>query len=128
MRDAVRDGRIDRVLGDIASNPPVVVALAIGASRIKAQRAKLHLHFVGGLPGPKDHLARSPHGLRIARHHRDGTEVVQDVFCGNRLAPNPAFGKRQVFRNRCIQVMTHHQHVEMFIERIDRKRTGRVGR
>ena len=53
---------------------------------------------------------------------------MQDVLGCDRLAPNPAFRKRKVFSNRCIEVMTHHQHVEMFIERIDRERTGWVGR
>ena len=80
-----------------------------------------------GLPRANDHFAHTPHGLAVAAHHADGTEVVQDVFGGNRLAANAAFGKGQVFRNRGVEVMAHHEHVHMLVECVHRVRARGVG-
>nr|GEU28209.1 hypothetical protein [Tanacetum cinerariifolium] len=122
VRNAVRDGRIDRVLGDIALDAEVVVG-----RRILRQRSALHLHLVRGLPGAQHHLAHPAHGLRIGRHHRDGADVVQDVLGGDSFAADARFGKRHVFDNRRIEVVAHHQHVQVFVERIDGERPGGVG-
>ena len=53
-------------------------------------------------------------------------EVVQHVFGGNGLAANAALGKRHVLGNVLVEVMAHHQHVQMLVERVHRKRTRRV--
>jgi hypothetical protein len=53
---------------------------------------------------------------------------VQDIFGRDRFTPDPALGKGQILGDRCIQVVAHHQHVEVFVERVDRKGSGRVGR
>jgi hypothetical protein len=61
--------------------------------RVFLQRAALQLHLVRGLPGADQHFADAAHGLRIGRHHREGAEVVQDVFGGDGLAPDAASAK-----------------------------------
>ena len=123
VRDAVRDRRIDRVLGDVASNPEVVVA-----GGVSGQRAALPLHLVGRLPRPADHLADASHRLRVRRHDADGAEIVQHVLGGDRLGSDARIGERDVFRHARRQVMADHQHVEVLVERIPRERHRRVGR
>ncbi len=122
MRDAVRDGGVDGVFGDIALDPDIVVAAAV-----LRQRTALHLHLVCSLPGPHDDLAHPAHGLRVGRHHRDRADIVQDVFGGDGLAPDARFGKGHIFGDGRVQVVAHHQHVEMLVEGIDRERTGGIG-
>eukprot|EP01022_Parablepharisma_sp_SALTPOND_P030350 TRINITY_DN760_c2_g1_i1.p2 TRINITY_DN760_c2_g1~~TRINITY_DN760_c2_g1_i1.p2 ORF type:complete len:1290 (-),score=479.69 TRINITY_DN760_c2_g1_i1:1065-4934(-) len=122
VRDAVGDGRVDGVLGDIALDAEVVVA-----GGIFFQRTALHLHLVRGLPGAQDHLAHATHGLRVGRHHRDRADVMQDVFSGDGLAADARFGKGDVFGDGRVQVMADHQHVQVFVERIDREGTRRIG-
>ncbi len=60
-----------------------------------------------------DNFADASHGLRIARHHADGAQIMQDIFGRDSLLPDAAFGERDVFGNLRIQVMADHQHVEM---------------
>ena len=43
-------------------------------------------------------------------------EVVQDVLGGDRLAADAALGERDVLGDRRIEVMAHHQHVEMLVD------------
>jgi hypothetical protein len=90
--------------------------------------AALHLHLVRGLPGADDHFADPAHRLRVRRKHREGAQVVENVLGGDRLAPDPRFGKRDVFGNRRVEVMAHHQHVEVLVDRVDGVRARRVGR
>ena len=52
---------------------------------------------------------------------------MQDVFGGNGFFADAAFGKRQVFSDGWIEVMTHHQHVHVFIQRVDGVGACRVG-
>ena len=53
---------------------------------------------------------------------------MQDVFGGNGLSPDTAFGERHVFGNPAIQMVTDHQHVQMLFQRVDRVGPRRVGR
>ncbi|MNS54294.1 hypothetical protein D3C72_870780 [compost metagenome] len=53
---------------------------------------------------------------------------MEDVFGGNRLAADTAFGERDVFGNARVQVVADHQHVEVFIDGVAGERPGRVGR
>jgi hypothetical protein len=69
-----------------------------------------------------------PHALAVGAEHRDGADIVQHVFRGDRLRADAAFGKRHVFGNRRVQVMTHHRHVEVFVEGVHRVGIGRIGR
>src|SRR5580692_6449262 len=60
IRNALRDGGVDRVLRYIAPCPEIiVVALLLRKS------PKLLLHFVGCLPGSNDYLANATHRLTI---------------------------------------------------------------
>ena len=54
-------------------------------------------------------------------------EIVQDVFGGDRLAADARLGERHVFRDGRIEVMAHHEHVQMLGERVHRERARRVG-
>ena len=86
------------------------------------------LHFVGGLPGADDDLADPPHRLAVRRHHAERAEIVQDVLGGDRFAADAALGKGDVLGDARIEVMAHHQHVEMFVDRVDRERPCRIRR
>ena len=62
------------------------------------------------------------------RHHREHAQVVQHVLGGDRLAPDPALGERQVLGDARVEVMADHQHVEVLVDRVDGVGHGRVGR
>ena len=53
---------------------------------------------------------------------------MQNVFRGDGFAANAAFGKRHILGDTRVQMMAHHQHIEMFVDRVDRKRPGGIGR
>ena len=116
------DRRVDRVLGDEPLDSFIVVAGAVAG-----ERSKLHLHFVGRLPGPNDHLTDPAHRLRIRAHHAENSAVMKDILGPDRLGPNPAFGKSDVLGNASREVVTNHQHIKVLVDRVDSKRPGRVG-
>ena len=60
-------------------------------------------------------LTHSTHGLAVAAHHADGTQIMQDVFGRNGLFSDSAFGKGQIFGDGWVQMMANHQHVHMFV-------------
>ena len=121
-RDAVGDRGADGVLGDVALGADVVVA---GVS--PGQRAELHFHLVGGLPGANDDFADAAHRLRVGAEHADGAAVVQDVLGGDRLGADAALGEGHVLGHRPRQVMADHEHVQMLVDGVDGERPGRVG-
>ena len=86
---------------------------------IAGERATLRFHLMRRLPGAQDHLADPAHCLRVGRHHADGAEVVENIFGGDGFAPNARFGKRDILHDLGIEVVAHHQHVEMFVEGVD---------
>jgi hypothetical protein len=55
-------------------------------------------------------------------------DIVQNVFGGNRFGADARFGKGHVFWYARVQMVTHHEHVEMLVERVNGKRPGRIGR
>src|SRR6185437_7286574 len=119
-REPLRDGGIDRVFGDVALDPRIVVTLAVSR-----QWAALDLHLVRGLPGTDDDLAHAAHRLAVGRHHRQRADVVQDVLGCDRFLADTAFGKGHVLRYRAVQVMADHQHVQVLVQRI--RRVGTCG-
>mmetsp|Transcript_34565 Transcript_34565/g.63538 ORF Transcript_34565/g.63538 Transcript_34565/m.63538 type:complete len:492 (+) Transcript_34565:574-2049(+) len=135
MGHAVGHGGVDGVLGNIPQDAFVVV-LSVESGRrcrlrrggILLQETQLPLHLVGGLPRPGDDLAHPPHGLRIARYHRQRAQVVHDILRRDRLRPYPRLGERHVLGNGRIQVMTHHEHVEVLVDGVSRERPGRIRR
>ncbi len=119
----MRDGRVDGVLGDVALDAEIVVA-----RRILRQRAALQFHLVRALPGAQYHFAHAPHRLRVGRQHGQRAQVVQDILGGDGFAPDARFGKGDVLGDRGIEVVTHHQHVEMLVQRVDGVGPRRIGR
>jgi len=103
MRNAMRDRRVDRVFGDIALCAEIIISLAVFW-----QSAALHLHFVRSLPGSHDDFADASHRLRIRGHHRNGAQIVQDIFGGNRLSADTGFGESDIFGDRRIEMMADH--------------------
>ena len=53
---------------------------------------------------------------------------MQNVFRRDGLFADAAFSKSQIFRDGRVEMVAHHQHVEMFIQRILGERPRRIGR
>mmetsp|Transcript_27539 Transcript_27539/g.88408 ORF Transcript_27539/g.88408 Transcript_27539/m.88408 type:complete len:610 (+) Transcript_27539:297-2126(+) len=123
VRHPVGEGGVDRVLCNVPLDSRVVRA----RRRLVRQRPALRLHLVGRLPCPADHLADAAHRLRVGRHDGDGTHVVQDVLRGDRLAADARLGKGDVLRDRLVEVVADHEHVEVLVDRVDGEGAGRVG-
>jgi len=120
--DAMGQGRVDRHLGDVALQAMVVVAAGV-----LRQCTPLHFHLVGGLEGAGDHFSHTTHGLGVAGDDREGAEVVKDVFSGDRLAADPRFGEGHILGNLGVEVVAHHQHVEVLLERVAGVGPGGIG-
>ena len=118
----MRDGGVDRIFRDVALGARIVVARAVAL-----EGATLALHLVRRLPGADDDLADPAHGLGIARHHREGAQIMENVFGRDRLLADAAFGEGEILGNALVEVMADHQHVEMFVERVLRIGPRRVG-
>ena len=123
MGDAVGNGGVDGVLGDVAFGAEVIGAALL----VFRQQAPLHFHFVGGLPGTADHLAHPAHGLGVGGDHGDHAHVVQDVFRRDGFPADAGIGKGHVFRDVRVQVVAHHQHVQVFVDGVHGVGPGRVG-
>ncbi len=121
--DAEGARRIDGVFGDVALDPLVVAPPGF----LVGQGASLILHLRSQLPGPANDLIDAPHSLAVGAQHRDGPEIMEDVFGGDRLSANAAFGECHVLRDRRIEVVANHRHVEMFVEGVHCVRVCRVG-
>jgi hypothetical protein len=61
-----------------------------------------------GIPGAENDFATAAHGLRVGRHHTDGTKVVQDVFCCDSLGANTGLGEGDIFRDVLAQMVADH--------------------
>ena len=53
---------------------------------------------------------------------------MEDVLRGDGLAADAAFRERHVLRDARVQMVAHHEHVEMLVEGVDGERPRRVGR
>lgn len=82
MPHALRNRRIDRVLADVPLHPEVIGTGALVFFKCSA----LHFVLMRRVPSAKDDFTTTTHGLRIGRHHRNGTKIVEDVFCSNRFS------------------------------------------
>ena len=121
--NAVGNGGVDGVLGDIAFSTQV-----IGPQRfIFRQQAALHLHFVRRLPGAADDFTYATHGLGVGGDHRDHAQVVQNILGGDGFTTNTRIGKGHVFGNIGIQVVADHEHVEMLVDGVHRVGPRGVG-
>ena len=79
-RQAVRDRRVDRDLGQVAQHALVVAGPVLAAAHA--------LHRVGVLQRAPVDLADPAHPLRVRREHRDHAEVVQHALGRHRLRPH----------------------------------------
>ena len=84
-------------------------------------------HFVGGLPGADNHFAHAPHGLRIGAHDGKHAHVVQNIFGGDGFGADAGIGKGNVFGHAFVEVVAHHQHIEVLVDGVDGKRARGVG-
>ena len=80
-----------------------------------------------GLPCPNDNLANTSHCLAIRCNDRKRAHIMQNILGRNRLTPDTTLGKGHILRNRFIQMVTNHQHIEMFLQRVDGIGTRWVG-
>ncbi len=69
---------------------------------------------MGCLPGARDNLADTSHSLRVARHHAENPEIMQNIFGGDGFGPDAALGKGHVFGDLRIQVVADHEHIQVF--------------
>ena len=53
---------------------------------------------------------------------------MQDVFRGDGFTTDARFGERDVLGDARIKVVADHQHVEMFIDGVDRVGASRICR
>ena len=65
---------------------------------------------------------------RVRRHHRERADVVKNVLRRDRLLADAAFGESEVLGDRRIEMMAHHQHVEMLVDGVARIGPRRIGR
>ena len=112
VRHAVRHRGVDGVLGDVTLDAMVIAVLRV---RVLRERAPLRLVLRRRLPRPRDHLAYAAHSLRVARHDGDGAHVVQNILRGDGLRADARLGEGDVLGDGLVEVMTHHQHVEVFV-------------
>ena len=117
----VSDRRTDGVLRHIPLRAGVV------GGPVAGKGTSTFLHHMRGLPRSQYHFADATHRLRVRADHRDRAHVVQQVFGGDGRRPDAALGERKIFGHTGIEVMTDHQHVEVFVQRVHRVRPGRVG-
>ena len=117
------DSRVDSILGNIPFDTVVIISLIV-----QIQCAPLFLHFICCLPCTGDNLTNSSHGLGVGTHHGKNTHVVQHILCRNRLRTDTAVGKSHIFFVIFIQVMAHHQHIQMLVNSVAGKWHGRIGR
>ena len=122
MRDAVGQRRVDGVLGHVALGAEVVVMPVV-----LGQRPPLQLHLVSRLPGTADHFAHASHGLGVRGDHAEGSQVVQDVFGGDGLAADTRLGEGHVLLDVGVQVVAHHQHVQVLVDGVHGVGTRGVG-
>ena len=52
---------------------------------------------------------------------------MQDVFRRDGLAPDAALGEGDVLGDVGVEVVAHHEHVEMLLQRVHRKGARRIG-
>src|SRR5499427_2588900 len=53
---------------------------------------------------------------------------MQDILRRDGLLPDAALGKREILRDRGIEMVAHHQHVEMFVDGVAGEWPCRIGR
>ena len=92
------------------------------------ERSPLHFHLVSGLPRARNHLAHPAHGLGV------GEEIILESARSWRMSSAAIVSRRirdprtHVFGDFGIEMVAHHQHIEVLVERVHRIRPRRIGR
>ena len=123
MGSAAGDCWVDGVFGYVSEGAEVVGC----GVEVRFELAELGFHFVGGLPGAGDYFSDAAHGLTVAGHDGKSTEVVKAVFGGDRFRTDAGLGEGHVFGDFRVEVMAHHEHVEMLVDGVDGEWTGGIG-
>jgi len=114
--------RVDSILGDIALNTEVVCCRQKHVGSVVLDMTPDLLHPIRQHPRPTHHFANSTHRLGITANHTDSTHVMKAALGGNGFSTDSTLCKMNVFGQVFIQVMTDHQHVNMFVQRVLGKR------
>ncbi len=107
---------------DVTLDPEI-----IASGFFAGQGPALPAHLVRRLPSASDDFADSAHGLGIGTHHADRAQIVEDVLGRDGFAANAAFSESHVLGQIGIEMVADHQHVEMFVNGVDRVRPGGIG-
>src|SRR5262249_33913008 len=118
----MRDCRVDGVFCDVTFHANIIVVTGF-----LRKPPALFLHLVGGLPGTDDNFADAPHGLTVRRYHRESADVVQDILGCDGFLADATFRERKILRDRRIEMVAHHYHVEMLFDGVLSKRPGWIG-
>mmetsp|Transcript_33709 Transcript_33709/g.62627 ORF Transcript_33709/g.62627 Transcript_33709/m.62627 type:complete len:298 (-) Transcript_33709:42-935(-) len=121
---AVGNGRVNGVFRHVALRPGVVIP-RLG---VLWESAPLAFHFVSCLPRASNDLSNPSHCLGIGGHYTESTHVVKNVFGSNGFPADARLCKSYILRDILIKVMAHHQHVQVFLNCIHRKRASWVCR
>ena len=105
---------IDCIFGDIALHTHIVIFTSFFG-----QASTLYFHLMRSLPRPNDNLANTSHCLTIRCNDRKRAHIMQNILSRDRLTPDATLGKGYILWNRFIQMVTDHQHIEMFFQRVD---------
>mmetsp|Transcript_24303 Transcript_24303/g.37461 ORF Transcript_24303/g.37461 Transcript_24303/m.37461 type:complete len:405 (+) Transcript_24303:486-1700(+) len=131
---SMRNTRINGILGDVTLDTLIVheTERTIHPHSklprlILLQLTTLHLHLMRRLPRTRNHLTHATHRLRIARNNGDRPHIVQNILGSNRLPTNARLRKGHILLKRLIQMMTHHEHIQMLIDGIGSIRPRRIG-
>ena len=123
VRDAVRDRRVDRVLGDVALDARVVVARrcrraarrAAPSSCARSARCAVMTSPTRPIACESDEIMlMAPRSCRMS-----SAAIVSRA--------DAALGEGHVLGDAGVQVVADHQHVEVLVERVDGERPRRVG-
>ena len=120
--EALGDGRVDRVLGDIATCPVVVGAAVAGQGAAPLASSRARSARCAGSTSPtrpmawesEEMIEMAPRSCRMSSA-RDGG------------GPDPGLGEGEVLGHGRVEVVADHQHVEVFLDGVDGVRPGRVG-
>lgn len=123
VADPLGQRRIDRIFADIALDSVVIRSKVV----ILGQSSPLHHVLMRRVPGASYDFATSSHSLRVGGHHTNGTRVMQNVFGGNGLRPDPAVSKRDILRDILREMVARHDHVKMLVDGVSSIRLRWVG-
>lgn len=124
MTEPLGKRSVDGILADIPLRPEIVRPRPL----VLLQRTPLNLVLVSSVPGPEDDFPAASHSLGVGAHHADGAEIVEHVFCCDRLGPDARFGEGNVLGDVLGEMVADHEHVEVLVKSVAGVGPGRVRR